>query len=290
MARPIWKGTLGFGLVTIPVELQTGVVDARPRFRLLHRADLSPIENRRVCRRDGKPVSWDDLVKGYEYEKGQFVTLTKDDFDSAAIERSRTIEILDFVDKAQIDPRYFDVPYYVLPGKGADRSYAILREALRKAGRVGIAKFVLRTTQHLAALEVVGDALVIVLMRFADDLRDASSWSFPARDVASRELDLAVRLVESLAADWDAARYTDDYQANLMKVIKAKLRGKHARVSAPERELKGNVVDLMARLKESLARREAAGVPKKPHRASAAGRRKKAASARAPRKKTAGAA
>src|SRR5262245_44679285 len=144
MARAIWKGSLSFGLVNIPVELFTAVRDSRPRFRLLHRADESPVEYQRVCRREGKPVAWEDLVNGYEYAKGQFVTLTKDDFEQAALEKSRTVDVLEFVEGTAVDDRYFEQPYYLVPAKGAERAYAVLREALRKSGKIGIARIILR--------------------------------------------------------------------------------------------------------------------------------------------------
>ena len=156
MARALWKGAISFGLVNIPIELHTAVRDNRPRFRMLHAADKSPIKFQRVCAREGKPVAWEDLVKGYEYEKGRFVVLTKEDFQTAALEKSRTVDILDFVNADEIDDRFFETPYYVLPAKGGERAYALLREAIRESGRIGIAKIILRETQHLAALEVIG--------------------------------------------------------------------------------------------------------------------------------------
>src|SRR5688500_5785192 len=161
MARSIWKGSIAFGLVNIPVELHTAVRDNRPRFRMLHGADKSPVSYERVCQSEGKPVAWEDLVKGYEYEKGQFVVVSKDDFKTAAIEKTKTIDILDFVDPAEIDERYFETPYYLLPAKGADRAYALLRSAMKDTGKVGIAKIILRDVQHLASVEAHGDALVL---------------------------------------------------------------------------------------------------------------------------------
>src|SRR6476661_3069301 len=164
MARSMWKGSIAFGLVNIPVELYSAVRDHRPKFRLLHAKDEAPVKYERVCQTDGKPVAWEDLVKGYEYAKGQFVVLTKDDFETAALEKSRTIEILEFVNGEEIDDRYFEQPYYLAPAKGAERAYAVLREALRKSGYVGVSRFIMRETQHLAALEVVDDALMLTMM------------------------------------------------------------------------------------------------------------------------------
>src|SRR5215467_8979268 len=149
MARAMWKGSLAFGLVNIPIELYSATRDHRPKFRLLHAKDEEPVRYERVCQKEGKPVAWDELVKGYEYAKGQFVVITKDDFKTAALEKTKTIDILDFVDRGEIDERYFDTPYYLQPAKGAERAYAVLREAMRESGRIGIATIILRDAQHL---------------------------------------------------------------------------------------------------------------------------------------------
>jgi len=254
MPRAIWKGALAFGLVNVPIELHTAVRDSRPRFRMLHRQDESPIEYQRVCRRDGKPVAWEDLVKGYEYAKGQFVVLTKDDFETAALEKSRTIEILEFVNGEEIDDRYFEQPYYLAPAKGAERAYAVLREALRKSGQVGVSRFIMRETQHLAALEVSGDALVLTMMRFAQELVDTAPLSLPAKSVVrDKELEMAVMLVGSLSGSWHPEKYKDEYRENLMRVIEAKMKGKRPNLKeAPTGPGRADVVDLMERLRKSL--------------------------------------
>jgi DNA end-binding protein Ku len=250
----MWKGSLAFGLVSIPVELYSAVRDHRPKFRLLHSKDESPVHYERVCQRDGKPVAWEDLVKGFEYSKGQFIVLTKDDFKTAALEKTKTIDILDFVDPKQIDERYFETPYYLQPGKGADRAYALLREALRDSGRIGIAKLILRDAQHLAALEAIGDALVITMMRYADELAALDDFRFPHKaDVRAGEMKMARQLIDNLAADWDPSKYTDEYTDNLMRLINAKLKGKRPKLEAVDPTPKqAEVVDLMARLRASL--------------------------------------
>jgi DNA end-binding protein Ku len=254
MPRAMWKGSIAFGLVNIPVELHTAVRQNRPRFRMLHAADESPVNYERVCQVDGKPVAWEDLVKGYEYEKGRFVVLTKDDFKTAALEKTKTIDILDFVEPTEIDDRYFETPYYLTAGKGADRSYALLREAIKKSGRVGVAKVILRDSQHLAAVEAIGDALVLTMMRFAEELVDISEFSFPKTgEVRGKELDMAVALVENLSADWEPGKYTDEYRENLMRVIHAKLKGRKPRLKEEERPQEAQVIDLMERLQKSLA-------------------------------------
>jgi DNA end-binding protein Ku len=260
MARAMWKGSLAFGLVNIPIELYTATRDHRPKFRLLHAKDEAPVRYERVCQSEGKPVGWEDLVKGYEYEKGQFVVITKDDFKTAALEKTKTIDILDFVDPAEVDERYFETPYYLQPGKGADRAYALLREAIRDSGRIGIAKVILRDAQHLAAVEAIGNAMVLTMMRFADELADLNEFRFPkAEGIRPAELNMARQLIESLSAKWNPEKYTDEYRDNLMKVIQAKLKGRKPRLEERETPQSADVVDLMARLRASL---EAKGAPR----------------------------
>ena len=267
MARALWKGSIAFGLVNIPVELHTGVRDSRPRFRMLHAEDKSPIKMERVCAREGKPVAWEELVKGYEYQKGRYVVLTNEDFQHAALEKSRTVDIRNFVKGEEIDDRFFETSYYLTPAKGGERAYALLREAMRETGLVGIATIVLREAQHLAAVEVKDQAMVLTLMRYAEELVDTSEFSFPtAKDVRKPELQMARTLVENLKDRWDLSQYTDEYRSNLMKIIKAKLKGKEAHLEAPEEPQQAEVVDLMERLRRSL---QGAGksAAKKPARA-----------------------
>jgi len=252
MARAIWKGSLTFGLVNIPVELHTAVRDHRPRFRMLHAKDKSPIRFERVCIRDGHPVAWEDLVKGYEVEKGRFVVVTRDDFKAAAVEKTKTVDIIDFVEATEIDDRFFEVPYYLLPARGGERSYALLREAMRESERVGIAKFVLRDSQHLAAVEAIGDALVLTVMRFGDELVDAKQFDFPRVEARKQELAMARTLIGNLDAKWDPSKYTDQYVENLLRIIRAKAKGKTITLEAGEPERPPNVVNLMERLRASL--------------------------------------
>jgi DNA end-binding protein Ku len=287
MARALWKGSIAFGLVNIPVELHTAVRDSRPRFRMLHAEDKSPVKFERVCAREGKPVAWDELVKGYEYEKGRFVILTKEDFKAAALEKSRTVDIRNFVKGEEIDDRFFETSYYLTPAKGGERSYALLREAIRETELVGVATIVLRDAQHLAALEVKGNAMVLTMMRYAEELVDVGEHRFPpAKDIRKPELQMARTLVEQLADKWDPAQYTDEYRANLMKIIKAKMKGKKPALEAAPEPQHTEVVDLMERLRQSLqgagagrsgaARRTKAAAGKK-KKAAATGKRKRAA-------------
>jgi DNA end-binding protein Ku len=254
MARPLWQGSLTFGLVSIPVEVHRAVRDHRPRFRMLHKKDLSPVRMDRVCLQEGHPVAWEDLVKGYEYEKGRFVVLTKEDFRAAALEKTKAIEIVSFVDAAQIDDRYFETPYYLVPGQHGDHAYALLREAIKASGRIGIGKFILREVQHLAAVEVIDNALVLSVMRFTDELIDIKDLRFPATGKPGKqELKMAQMLVENLASDWDPTRYTDQYKDNVMRIIQGKLKGKNdVRLEADTTKRPANVVDLMERLRRSL--------------------------------------
>ena len=277
MARSMWKGSIAFGLVNIPVELYSAVRDHRPKFRLLHAKDEAPVRYERVCQTEGKPVAWEDLVKGYEYAKGQFVVLTKDDFKTAAVEKTRTIDILDFVDPKEVDERYFETPYYLQAGKGADRAYALLREAIRDSGRIGIAKLILRDTQHLAAVEAIGDALVLTMMRFSDELADLGEFTFPKKtEIRAAELKMARQLVDTLASTWDPAKYTDEYKENLMRVINAKVKGKAPKLHAMESTPQGaEVVDLMARLRASLEGKKTAHRPAEPRKKRAASKHRK---------------
>ena len=253
MARPLWKGAITFGLVSIPVEIHTAVRDRQLRFHLLTAKDKARVKYERVSEKTQRPVEWADLVKGYEYSKGRYVVLTPEDFEAAALEKTRAIDILDFVKVEEIDDRFFDKPYYVTPGAGGDRAYVLLRETIRDAGRIGIAKFVLREKQHLAALEVIEDALVLSTLRFADELVPVSEYNFPsAKGLRANELKTARMLVEELASDWDPEKYTDDYRQNLLRIIAAKQKGREVELEAEKAKPSANVVDLMERLRASL--------------------------------------
>lgn len=281
MARAIWKGHITFGLVNIPVELHPAVQDNTPRFRMLHKTDLSPISMERVCQTDGQAVSWNELVKGFEIEPGRFVVVTEDDFKTAAVEKSRSIEILDFVDASDIDGRFFETPYWLHPAKGAEHSYALLARALKESGRAGIAKYVMRNRQHLTAVQELRGALVLTTLRFAEDLVEPSFVENlqPARADA-REVKLALQLIEGLSRDWDPARYKDDYTANLLRVIEAKRKGATPKLKEDKRPVSANVVDLMERLQASLEATKStkkAAASKKKTAASSGRKRKHAA-------------
>lgn len=249
----IWKGSLTFGLVAVPVELKSAVRDDHISFRMLHQTDLAPIKYERVCSADGDTVPWGDIVKGYEYTKGKYVVLTEEDFKDAAIESSKALDIMDFVKEDEIDPRYFDTPYYLVPVKGGEKAYALLREAIRTTGMVGIGKIIVRQKQHLAGVKAIGDAIVLAMMRFAHELVDSSEYSFPSSEgLRPQESRMAEQLVSSLVEPFDPSKYKDDYEENLMRIIQARMKGKKISFEEPEAPEPTKVIDLMARLQESL--------------------------------------
>ncbi|MGH7230612.1 MAG: Ku protein [Nitrospiraceae bacterium] len=275
MARAMWKGAISFGLVNIPVSLHSAVRDRGPHFRLLHAKDHSPIRFERVCRRENRPVRWNDVVKGYEYHKGKFVVLTKADFEAAALEKSQTIDILHFVNAGEIDERFFEKPYYLAPEKGGERAYALLREAVHESGKIGVAKIIVWERQHLAAVIAHEKTLLLSVMRFADELVDVSNARrSDSQPVRPRELAMAKALVENLTSSWAPEQYTDEYHANLMRIIKAKAKGTSPKLQARDSgPAQAEVVDLMARLRQSLEGRRSARPDK---RTSPRGRKGKA--------------
>jgi DNA end-binding protein Ku len=257
MPRATWKGAIAFGLVNIPVELYTAVSssEGRVKFRQLHQKDLAPIKYDRVCTKEEKSVPYEEIVKGYEYTKGKYVIMEEEDFRAAAIESSKAIDIQEFVKEEEIDPRYFETPYYLLPQKGGEKAYALLREAIKKTGRVAIGNVTMRSnSMHFVAIKVVENALVLEIMRYADELVDTSSFEFPGGDqVRPAELTMAEQLVTTMAGEFEPEKYSDKYKDNLMEIINAKLKGQKIEVEEPEEPEATNVVDLMARLQESLA-------------------------------------
>ncbi len=283
MARALWKGAITFGLVSIPVEVHTAVRDRQLHFHLLTAKDKSRVRYRRVSEKTGREVDWDDLVKGYEYSKGHYVVLTPKDFEAAALEKTQAIDIMDFVKREEVDDRFFDTPYYLTPGAGGERAYVLLRETIRDAGRIGIARFVLREKLHLAALEVIDNALVLSTLRFAGELVDTGEYRFPdAAGVKASEKRIATLLVGELASEWKPEQYTDEYRENLLRIIEAKRKNKEAELQDLTEEPSGRVVDLMERLRASLEGPTRGGKKKTARGARAATRK---ARARAPGKR-----
>ena len=252
---PIWKGAISFGLVTIPVHLESAVRDGGDiHFRQLHRDDLSPIEYKRFCREDGEQVAWDDIVKGYEYAPDKYVVIEKEDLDAARPPKSKMIEILDFVAETEIDPRFFEKPYYLLPDSQGTKAYALLREAIRETGMIGVGKLTMRGKQYLVAIRTQDEALVLETMRFADELVDTADYEFPkAEGVRPQELTMARQLIENLAEPFDASKYHDEYRERLQELIEAKLKGRKIKVKEEKDPEGTKVVDLVSRLEQSLA-------------------------------------
>jgi DNA end-binding protein Ku len=258
MARAIWKGSISFGLVNIPVGLYAAETRDDISFKLLDKKTMSPIHYKRVSEESGKEVPWEETVRGYELESGKYVVMSDEDLKRAAPEATQTIDIVDFVDLDDISPLYFDKPYYLGPDKKGTKAYALLREVLRRTKKVGIAKVVIRTRQYLAAVVARGDVLTLELMRYAHELRDPSEVDVPAgkQGVSEREIDMAERLVEGMVAAWDPEKYKDTYRQELMKTIEKRAEAGQFE-SSPEpapkpREARSNVVDLMALLKQSV--------------------------------------
>ena len=253
MPRAIWKGAISFGLVTVPVGLYAATERATEiHFRLLHAKDTSPIDYKRVCEAEGVEVPWSEIVRGYEYEKGQYVVITDEDIAKARVEATQVFAIRDFVPARSIDFVYFNEPYYLAPaGKPAAKAYALLRDALVESGRVGIGTIVLRQREHLAALEPSGKALALTTMRFAHEIRSSTALDLPAASRSDkRELTLARQLIDTLAAEWDPARYRDTYHEVLKQMIEQKAKGQLIAVPAPRKPAR--VVSLMDALQQSL--------------------------------------
>ncbi len=253
--RAIWKGSISFGLVTIPVALHTATRTEDLKFRMLRKADLSPINYKRVAEVDGKEVPWDDIVKGYEYEKGKFVVLNDEDFKRVDLEATDTIDIVDFVELTDINPIFFHKPYYLEPGKGGAGPYALLRNVLAKTNKTGIAKVIIRTRQHLAAVKANGNLLVLELMHFAEELVAPEGLKVPAATkLGKREEDMAATLVNQMTEKWDPKRYTDEYKSALMKLIDRKVEsgGKALPTDKEKPKAATNVIDLVEVLQRSL--------------------------------------
>ncbi len=253
MAHAIWSGAINFGLVTIPVKLQTAVRTSDLRFNFLHKTDEGRVNNVRRCSLDGEELGFDDIVRGYEYEKGRYVILSDEDFKRVNPEASQSVDIVQFVDLAEIDPMFFDKPYYLEPEKRGRHAYALLREALKVSGKVGIAKVVIRSREHLAALKPNGDALVLELMHFADEIVEQSTLELPASETpAENEMKVAKLLIDTMTEAFVPEAFTDTYREQMLAMIEARAAGKEApeaETKAPERN---NVVNLMDVLQRSL--------------------------------------
>ena len=266
--RAIWKGSISFGLVNIPVGLYSATRPAGDiKFRMLRNKDFSPIRYKRVAETDEKEVAWEEIVKGYEYEKGEFVVLTEADFKKVNVESTQTVDIKEFVDLSEIDPMFFDEPYFLAPEKGGDKAYTLLREALTKSGKVGIAKVVIKTREHLAAVKPMGKALVLELMHFTDELADPNDLKLPSDGAGKKEMAMAESLIDQMSDKWEPEKYKDEYREALLKLIEQKIAsgGKEIPESKTKTRKPTNVVDLVSVLQQSL--KKSGGREKKSHKA-----------------------
>jgi len=268
MARALWKGAITFGLVSIPVELHAAEERREFKFALIDKRDFSPVGYKRYSKRSGKEVPWDDVVKGYEYKKGEYVVLSDEDFRRANVKASQAIEIQAFVPAEELPVEYFETPYYLVPTRPGQKVYALLRETLRATGRIAVAQVVIRTVQHLAAVVPVGKALMLNTMRYPDQLRDAKDLALPAEGlkgvrVSAKEAELAKRLVADMAEHWKPDEFRDTYHEDLMRRIREKIKAGETKditePEAPERAPRSaKVIDLAALLQQSLKESERA--------------------------------
>jgi DNA end-binding protein Ku len=273
MPRGLWKGAISFGLVNVPVELYSAQKrSAELALTMLDKRDLAPVGYQRVNKASGKEVPWDDVVKGYEYEDDKYVVLSEEDFRRANPEAARTVEIVAFVELADIDPRYFETPYYLGPGKRGEKAYALLRDAMAKAGKAGIATVVIRTKQYLAALIPQDDALILNTLRYHKELKQPEDLEIPEKlkhaKVSSKEIDMALRLIDDMAGAWQPEKFHDTYHEDLLKRIEAKVKaGQTEEITEPEKEAKpakgADVIDLMSLLKKSVEAKKPAHKPKR---------------------------
>jgi DNA end-binding protein Ku len=299
MPRSIWRGAISFGLVNVPVKLYSAVSKKTVRFNQLHDADHARIQQKRVCSKDGEEVPYENIVKGFEIGPDRYVVITPDELEALDPAKTRSIDIEDFVDLADIDPLYYEHPYYLMPDTGAAKAYKLLLEALRETGKVAIARVVLRSKEYLVAIRPAGDVLTMETMLFADELIAADGLDeLPETDVkaTARELAMARQLIEAQASEFDPSKYRDEYRERVLDLIERKAAGEEIAVQ-PMVEEAQEVPDLMAALEQSLAAardREPAqksksksngAAAKKPSRSKAAGTKtaKKKPAAKKPR-------
>jgi DNA end-binding protein Ku len=283
MPRPMWKGAVTFGLVSVPVNLYPATKrQAELSFRMLHEKDKAPIQYKKFCSEEEKEVPWNEIVKGYEFEKGQYVVMADEDFAKAKTESTETLDIREFVPLDQINVAHFESPYWLEPTKQGRKAYALLREALEDSGRVGVGTFVMRQREHLAALRPAGKALMVTTLRFADEIRSAEDLDLPGDEkLGKKEIELARKLVDTLADDWDPAEYKDTYHETLRAAIEQKLEGREVETPAPRKPAR--VVNLMQALEESLK----TGARKPPARATGRADAKRPARAKRAKKRAA---
>ena len=252
--RTLWNGALSFGLINIPIRLYTATEDRGLSFDMLHKKDLSPIRYARICKQDGKEIPYNDIVKGYEYEKGDYVVLLDEDFKRANVKKTKSVEILDFVEEKEIDSIYYEKPYYLEPGKGAEKAYILLRESLKKSKKVGLARFVFHTREHICVIRPYNNVIVLEQLRYQSEIRSTADLKVPkSTDISAREVSMALKLIEQLTAHFDPKKYHDTYEDELKKIIEEKAKGIKPKAKKGEKEPKPTKVhDIMNLLKESL--------------------------------------
>jgi DNA end-binding protein Ku len=277
--RALWKGAISFGLVTIPISLYPAIKREEMRFRLLRKSDQSPVDYKRVAEADGKEVPWDEIVKGYEYEKGKFIVLKDEDFARVDVEATQTVDIINFVALDDVDPLLFYKPYYLEVGKGADKAYVLLRDALIESGKIAIARVVIRTRQHLAAIKPQKKGLMLELMHFPEELLDASEFKAPVeKAVGKAEMQMAKQLIQSMTSEWKPEQYTDQYHEALEKMIEERIEHGGEVSPIPAKKKKpANVLDLVSVLQQSIQQTQTKPKSGKFAEKSQSTRRKKAA-------------
>ena len=282
MARAIWSGSISFGLLNVPVRMYIAVARRSIALREIRESDSSRIKHRRLAEGTDEEVPYDEIIKAYELTPGQYVPLTKEEMEALAPEKTRAIDVQDFVDLDEIDPMYFDSPYYLGPADGAEKAYGLLAKAMAASGKVAIARFVLRNKEHLAAIRSNGEVLTLTTMRFADEVVPASELEIvPDKTAkpAKREQEMAEQLIESLSTDFDPEAYHDEYREQLLKLIERKAEGKEIVASETETPKATKAPDLMAALEESIAAAQGKGGAKAKPRAKSS-REKPAAKAK----------
>jgi DNA end-binding protein Ku len=255
--RPIWKGSISFGLVYIPVAVYPATREEKLSFRQLRATDLSPIKYKKVAEADAKEVSADQIVKGFEYERGHYVVLKDEDFEKVRIESTHSIDITDFVDLEQVDPKFFYKPYFLEPQQGGEKAYTLLHKALSGTGKIGIAKVVISNREHLASVKPDGLFLILELMHFAHEILSAEVLkTTPAKAINEKELKMAEALIDSMSVPWEPEKYRDEYRTAVMELIEQKAQNKEIAAKPAARPMATNVVDLVKVLQESLNRNQ----------------------------------
>src|SRR6195256_4465362 len=258
--RPTWKGSISFGLVYIPIAVYPATREEKLSFRQLRKRDLSPIKYKKVAEADMKEVPADEIVKGFEYERGRYIVLSDEDFEKVRIESTHSIDITDFVEMDKVDPKFFYKPYFLEPGKGGEKAYALLHKALSGTGKIGIAKVVIANREYLAAVKPDGLFLVLELMHFASEVLTPEELNRPKTELNDKELKMANALIESMSSDWEPQKYRDEYRGAVRKMIEKKEKNKQLPAAAPAAPKATNVVDLVKVLQESLNRNQSVKV------------------------------